>query len=398
MSRAWHYLERLSRHAHRGSATAAEAAAAADLRRWLEELGYRVQEQPFRAPRDTLYLGPAAVMVAFLEAAVFGLWFPGLALLGAALFLGPMVGEMLGSRLDFDRLLPLYASQNVVARRPGAGDARQTLVISAHYDTQRASYLFHPRFAPWLQPYFNMVYASLMLIPAGLALRWAFPGAAWPTWVLGIGSALTALNVAFLLICRFTGKHINGANDNGSGVALLLALAERWAKEPLTGVEPIFLLTGAEEVGTRGMKHFVRHCGLDPASTFFINLDNLGAGTLHYLAGEGMLAYKPYCERLCALAETVGTEHPALPGGIRRKQNLLLPTDGLPPTVAGFRTITFIAFSEDGQLVDYHWYTDRLDHIDQALLASTESFLWAYLRRTAGYDRTVDFHTAAAKE
>ena len=171
---------------------------------------------------------------------------------------------------------------------------------------------------------------------------------------------------------------------------LLLALAQRWVQEPLPGVEPIFLLTGSEEVGTRGMKHFVRHCRLDRASTLFINLDNLGAGTLHYLAGEGMVAYKPYCPKLCALADQLGADHP---GQVKRKQNLLLPTDGLPPTVAGYRAITFIAFSREGQLVDYHWYTDRLDHIDRELLLFTESFLWSYVGRAA--EQTVPNRSAS---
>lgn len=374
METAWEYLQRLCRHPHRGSATEGEAAAARDLRRWLEEMGYSVELQPFRAPRDTLYLGPFTVMVGSLIAARLGESLPWAALLLCGVLLIPMVGEMLGSRVDFDLLLPRYPSQNVVARLPRQGSARQTVVVCAHYDTQRASYLFHPALAPYLQRYFYLVYASLLAIPAGVALGWALPGAGWPTWVMGAGASLTLLNAVFLMACRRSGRYVNGANDNGSGAALLLALARRWAQDPAPETQLIVALTGCEEVGTRGMKRFLATCGLDPATTCFINLDNLGSGRLHYMLGEGMLGYKPYGARLIEVARRLGEQE-----GLQPCKKPLLPTDGVIPARAGYEAITFLALREDGRLPDYHWYTDRPDRIDPDHLARCERFLWSYL-------------------
>lgn len=385
METAWEYLQRLCRHPHRGSATAGEAAAAHDLRRWLEELGYSVQTQPFRAPRDTLYLGPFSVMVGFLIAARLGQRLPWAGLLLCAALLVPMIGEMLGSRVNFDLILPRYPSQNLVASRPAPGPIRQTVVVSAHYDTQRASHLFHPSFAPHLQAYFYLVYGSLMAIPVGLASRWIFGAAAWPGWILGAGAALTVLNAVFLMACRRSGRYVNGANDNGSGVALLLSLARRWAQTPAPGTQVIWVLTGCEEVGTRGMRRFVAGCGLDPATTSFINLDNLGGGELHYLLGEGMLAYQPYASRLISLAERMAAEEGD--GAPRPRKNLLLPTDGHPAARAGYAAITFLAFGADGALPDYHWYTDRPERIDRAHLSASERFLWRYLMRAIDSSR-----------
>lgn len=376
METAWEYLQGLCRHPHRGSATDGEAAAAKDLRRWLEQMGYSVELQSFRAPRDTLYLGPFTVMVGFLMAARAGTALPGVALLLCAALMVPMVGEMLGSRVDFDLLLPRYPSQNVVARLPAKGPVAQTVVVSAHYDTQRASPLFHPSFAVHLQSYFYLVYAALVAIPIGIALGWAAPGAAWAGWILGTGAALTVLNALFLLACRRSGRYINGANDNASGVALLLSLASRWAQVPEPGTEVLFVLTGCEEVGTRGMKRFIATCGLHRATTSFINLDNLGGGTLHYLQGEGMLGYRPYGARLIRTAEAMASET-----ALRPHRNLLLPTDGLIPALAGYEAITFISLRDDGTLPDYHWYTDRPERIDRRHLAACERFLWDYLSR-----------------
>lgn len=374
MAGAWYYLERLCRFPHRGTGTHLEAAAASEVESLLTELGYKPELQRFRAPRDTLYLGPALVMSCFVVAAFFGWRYPWLGLLLCVVSLVPMVGEMLGARIDFDLLLPMAPSQNVIARLPAAGMRRRTLVVSAHYDTQRASLLFHPRFIPCTQAYFYLAYAGLLVIPAALAGRWLTMGAAWTSILLAVGAGLSAANALFLLFCRMTGRYGNGANDNASGASLLLSLAARYQGRPLPDTQLVFLFTGAEEVGTRGMKRFLRDCGLHRAGTYFINLDNLGAGALHYLTGEGMLVRKPYSPELISLARAMASEH-----GLKPRSNLLLPTDALPPALAGYQAISFLAFWPDGSLPHYHWHTDRPEQIDREALARGERFIHAYI-------------------
>jgi hypothetical protein len=234
--------------------------------------------------------------------------------------------------------------------------------------------------APHLQGYFTCVYALLAAVPVLLLLRWI--GATWTAQALTVAGGLLAVNVLFLAVCWRTGRYINGANDNGSGVAMALALAERFATIALPGTDLMVVLTGAEEVGTRGMKAFVANCGLDPRRTCFVNLDNIGGGNLHYLLGEGMLAFRPYSPDLVALARQIGAEF----GGDRVwfKKNLLLPTDGSVPSLAGYPAISFLAFQEDGSLPDYHWYTDTLDRVDPALLEFAEEFLTEYTQRVWG--------------
>jgi len=381
MGYAWEYLKRLSAFPHRGSATPEEAAAAEAARGWFSGMGYEVEVQPLRTPKDTLYLGPAVVSLGLVAGALVGWRVPWLGLLICALFLAPLVGEMLYIKgLDLDWLLPKYPSQNVIARKPaGAGaSGRRTVVISAHYDTQRATLLFHPRVVRWLQPYFYVVYGVVAALPVSILFRWLMPGRAWTGTLLLILSLLTVVNAVFLWACSRSGWYINGANDNGTGAALTLALARRFADNADTDF--IFVLTGAEEVGTRGMKAFVRHSGLDPKNTLFINLDNLGGGTLHYLTGEGMLTVTPYSRVLTALAEEVGRERTL---EVRPKPNLLLPTDGTVAAKAGFHAISFLAFLEDGSLPNYHWYTDTLDRVDRQLLEAEEEFFAEYVARAA---------------
>lgn len=71
-----------------------------------------------------------------------------------------------------------------------------------------------------------------------------------------------------------------GANDNASGVALLLELAAHYARpENRPAYSVVFLLFGAEEAGLVGSRYFVQH-PLAPLARirFLLNLDLLGTG------------------------------------------------------------------------------------------------------------------------
>src|SRR5690554_6867128 len=118
MLKAWQYLQALSALPPRGSATDGERKAAAWLTERLESLGYEVERQKFRSPIHTLYMGPLAVMVLLLISVRFlSAWPAAAALVGIGALI-PLVGEMLGAKLNLDYLLPKRNSQNVVARRP----------------------------------------------------------------------------------------------------------------------------------------------------------------------------------------------------------------------------------------------------------------------------------------
>src|SRR5207245_247527 len=73
---------------------------------------------------------------------------------------------------------------------------------------------------------------------------------------------------------------VPGASDNATGVAVVLALAQRLAEEPLAGVETLVAIVGSEEAGMGGMAAFLQtHLPqLRARSTFVLGLDTLGAG------------------------------------------------------------------------------------------------------------------------
>jgi len=76
------------------------------------------------------------------------------------------------------------------------------------------------------------------------------------------------------------GTYFPGANDNASGVALLLELAAHYARpENRPACSVVFLLFGAEEAGLIGSNYFVQHPLVPLARIkFLLNLDLLGTG------------------------------------------------------------------------------------------------------------------------
>ena len=86
-----------------------------------------------------------------------------------------------------------------------------------------------------------------------------------------------------------------GADDNASGVALMIEMAERLAaaSEPFSR-SIMFVAFAAEEMGLLGSKHFVDNMGIDPAAVnLMINLDMVGRmkeGNGLQVAGVGTAA------------------------------------------------------------------------------------------------------------
>ena len=85
-----------------------------------------------------------------------------------------------------------------------------------------------------------------------------------------------------------------GANDNASGVGVLLALAERLTQPPwssqMVSVFPFtlrFIAFGSEETGMNGSGHYVRQLTDEELNAIrvMINLDSVGSGT--FLRGPG---------------------------------------------------------------------------------------------------------------
>ena len=288
-----------------------------------------------------------------------------LGLLGAA----GMADDFPPRQRRLRRLLPNRTTYNVVCEL-GDPAAERTIVFIAHHDAAHSGLVFHPKPA--------QVAGRLGLIEktdTSPPLMWPVVGGP----LLAALGALTGRRTLSRLGLFFSAgsvaamtdigarEVVPGANDNGSSVIALLALARRFAAEPPQGVRVVLLSTGSEESFSEGMKawgerHFPE---LPRESTFFLCLESLGSPHLLVLRAEGFLKLYEFPSRALAfmdgLAEEMGVE---LVPNLRVRAG----TDGLESAAAGYETAVLCSCDDLKQASNYHWPTDVAANIDYGTL------------------------------
>jgi Zn-dependent M28 family amino/carboxypeptidase len=172
---------------------------------------------------------------------------------------------------------------------------------------------------------------------------------------------------------------VPGANDNGTGVIALLAIARAFSEDPPENLRLIFLST-SEEATCDGIAAFAeRHFGELPGdSTFFLCLECLGSPQLAVLYGEGMLRISDYPRRSVELVEGIGEEL-----GISLKPNLRTrnATDAVQPLAAGYQCACLVSVTDLHQIANYHWPTDVPENVDYGTLDDAIRLSEATIRR-----------------
>jgi len=307
----------------------------------------------------------------------------GLATALAGLATAAAVDDLPPSGRRLRRVLPRRPAWNVVAET-GPADAERTIVLSAHHDSANSGWIYSPaipetidRVAPWVfdiadtsPPLMAPVVGAPALVAAGAVVGRGS--------LLRVGTVLCA-GVAAALAQIGASETVPGANDNGTGVVVMLALARALAERPLERTRVIFLST-SEEATCEGMHHFAeRHFGELPSDrTFFLCLDTLGAPNLLVLRGEGMLRMREYPAESLALMDGLAEEL-----GIHLFPNLRLrnATDAVYPLAAGYQCAAMCSCTDLKQPGNYHWPTDVPENVDYGTVSDAIRLGEAAVRR-----------------
>jgi Peptidase family M28 len=145
----------------------------------------------------------------------------------------------------------------------------------------------------------------------------------------------------------------------------------------LADKEVWFVATGAEEVGTAGMKAFLKECAADLREAVILNLDNLGSGSLYYITSEGMSRHYDGDRRLISAAKRVVREREM---DIRGREYRGLSTDATPALARHFRALSVMAFDINGRLPDWHWKTDTVENVTPENLTKAADFVTEMVR------------------
>ncbi len=189
-----------------------------------------------------------------------------------------------GSQWLQGKLLPYKeGSSNLLVLPADTSPNDLDVIFCAHVDSARAIPAGPRLWKRWRDRslYTMMRVANILIIPGlfqlmgmdirgliltlGQSLAWAMAG------------LLFAQDVYEMLASR--NQYSPGANDNGSGTALLAATALAQSEEPSTGLKAGFLFTGAEECGLHGAKQFAAYMKEQGMAIPVINVDMVGAGS-----------------------------------------------------------------------------------------------------------------------
>ncbi|MCW5850033.1 MAG: M20/M25/M40 family metallo-hydrolase [Anaerolineae bacterium] len=335
-------------------------------------------------------------------------------------------------------LSPSGPSQNVVGLVKPRGEVRQRVVLFGHLDTHRTPVFYSS--ARWLWIFGQSLTGALVSL-VGSALLYSLlavrpnPPAPFPARAegeemgvdghpfLGEGSSLRLLHALRLPLIAFQSwalgmlvhadrtPYTPGANDNASGAATVLAVAERLAQSPLDHTEVWVVNTGCEELGAYGSAAFLDRHGDELRDALFINFDQLGVGEPTLNLSEGLVYPIHYTPELLQMArevavgpnppppfptreggEEAGEKTPPLPGeGPGARSSLLGPehpggayTDTWHVITRGFKGIILDARPAEGDLVSgAHWHqmSDTFDKVDLAALARAHEWAWRLLQR-----------------
>ncbi|MCF7804179.1 MAG: Zn-dependent exopeptidase M28 [Candidatus Marinimicrobia bacterium] len=355
---------------HRASASDQEREAAGTIAGWLRDMNLDPAIEEFRAVSSYSW-ELIGIALLFAAGVALGPFHPFIGTIFVVLGAWSFWRHFTGFNTLFSYIIPKKQSQNVTATIPSTGETKRTVVLMAHYDTARAALLWAPAVVKNFRQSFVL---NAVLAFAAVPFTWL--GSEW-------GVHLWYQIVALVLVVYFLAQvgifiqretvhsHVNGANDNGSGVAVMLNLAEKYAESPLEHTEIQVLATGCEESGMYGVKAFYNAHGDDlyRNETYFLNFDNVGAGTLNYCLGEGMLTFWPYDAEIVQIAKEVN-QQPAFQE-VETCRYRLAYFDTLPLVQEGYKCITCIGLTSEKKIPNWHWYSDTIENIDWGTINMT---------------------------
>lgn len=262
---------------------------------------------------------------------------------------------------------------NVVAR-VGDPSAARRLVVLAHHDAPQSGAIFdqsaiksiHERWPHFVESrkspppqWWIGVVAPVLGLLGALTRRRSLSLAGAGLGVVGTGLVADIMRNAT----------VPGANDNLSGVAVLVALAQMLRDCPLDGVEVWLVSCGAEETLQDGIRAFVdrNRSILGDGRTVVVNNDTVGSPNLIMLEGEGPIWMEDYpgpefrdLVQRCADAAGVALER-----GLRARSS----TDSVITARQGWPTASITSLTDWRIMSNYHLPSDTPENLNYDTVA-----------------------------
>ncbi len=343
---------------------------------------YKLQEirqEPFPCTTESIKSLSPYLLTAMISMLLAPLS-PVLSLLGLVASPVGALGELRFNRGPVTWLTRNSTSHNVIGVLPARAERKARVVLLTHYDSVRVRNMMKPNTVQPAKKVFAAVRNLLYVATLGsnavniFARRKKNTSLTRSTQYLSgaAGTASLLLTAPLLLDLATPGIDGEGANDNASGVAVLLSLAEQMVQTPLEHTEVWFVATGGEEIGLIGARAFAERYGKELKDAYFFAIDTVGAGRIHYTIQESFPRRVDVPREVVDILVTASEKgkHSAMPEMLRNGG-----TDAGAMLAKSLKAASIACLLKDGKMPEINWPTDTRTYIEPETPPKVTAFM-----------------------
>ncbi|HLJ33122.1 MAG TPA: M20/M25/M40 family metallo-hydrolase [Ktedonobacteraceae bacterium] len=340
-----------------------------------------VRQEPFPCSSEIVG-GLFPYVLAIIGSALLAPFAPLAGLGGMLTAPASLITEMRRNRGPILRLTRRGTSHNVIGILPASGERKAQVVLMAHYDSVRVRGYMKPHSGKpgiarrLMQPLLALSYLTAIgsTVVGLVARRKNKAELIRSTRRIGATASAAMLTMASPLLIgqAIPGFDGEGANDNASGVAVMLSTAEQLAQTPLENTEIWFVATGAEETGLNGARALIQEHNKELKDAYFFAIDTVGAGRIHYSTQERFMRSTEVSHEMLEILVTASEkgQHSAIPFPIRGGA-----TDAAAALDKRYKAASICCLIKDGKWPEINWPTDVRKYVEPEVLPKVTAFM-----------------------
>ena len=363
----------------RGSTKSGEIKAADYIEKVYRDFGLDPIIEPFTSAKSAWYPYALASGLVLLSEILYLFGYGYLSIILSIFALVSLVLELMFKSNPFRWILPTEESQNVSVRLEPTEEIKEKLVLIGHMDTHRTPIIYKSQ--RWIKGFSyltTITFVSAIIILSIYILDFFIDTILLP--LLSFAFSMPVLILYGIALSADRTEYTNGANDNATGTAMVIGLVERILKNPLQHTEVWGVNSGCEEVGAYGAADWVKHHIPEVQGGIYITLDNLGGKGCGpcFISKETLIFPFESDKNLLELANRIAEENPDL--GAYSRQMRGAYTDGAIGAIGGLRCLTFVNYTPDGVIPDWHQLSDVYENVDWDTVQRTQEFVWKLIQ------------------
>ncbi len=270
------------------------------------------------------------------------------------------------------RLLPRSSASNIIGKVHPAQSPLQTVLVVANYDSAKSSPLGRPGLARAHRVLYIISFVCITLI--GLLAITGLGGsllkipedAIFQIWLSFAPFPAYLLVLSVLMLWgESRGLYTAGANDNASGVGVMLSVLHTIAANPLEKTAVWGVATARGAAGGRGMVALLKRHRRTLKNAFIINLDHVGRGATKVITREGVMLGFRASRKLTRLALKAAEGSVGLK--IEKGKCRVKKSDAMVSRARGYRSLT-IGGTRGGAYEGWHNDGDSYNSIKRSAL------------------------------